>query len=168
MLNELQGMPRVKRMKNLAIFLTLFSLVDIVYGQRPSLSIPNPWIAVDPRDAICYMETQNGQIVDLSQVCGGREIQSTTLSNTFSTTDQQFFNDYQNVLRYRYGQSPSAQTTLSQAQQNPQAIIQRAQRACASIRDGMLPEMALFSERRVDTSLINTLALDHYCPELED
>jgi hypothetical protein len=131
--------------------------------QLPARAYPAPLVAVDPGDLPCYMQTADGRIINLSKFCGGRN----RTAPIVLTVDQAFVEQYQNILRNRWGRSPQAQTALAQAQQNPQAIIQRAQSACALIRIGG-SEAALFSPGQIDAKVINDLALNYYCPDLSN
>lgn len=140
----------------------LFAL-DVVDQAQEAIALPAS-MAIDPRDAICYMETADGRVLDLSRFCGRQNNRLVSLSSL----DQRFLSDYQATMRRRYRRLPAAQTALSQSQQNPQAVIQRAREACTRVQNGMLPELALLGEGRVDSAIVNDLALNRYCPDLND
>jgi len=142
---------------------SLLIVFNGVFDVQKAIAVPAS-MAIDPRDAICYMETADGRVLDLSRFCGRQDNRPVSLTGL----DQRFLSDYQTALRRRYSRSSAAQTALSQAQQNPQSVIQRAREACARIQNGMLPELALMGEGRVDSAIVNDLALNRFCPELDD
>lgn len=142
---------------------SLLIVFNGIFDAQKAIAVPAS-MAIDPRDAICYMETADGRVLDLSRFCGRQDNRPVSLTGL----DQRFLSDYQTALRRRYSRSPAAQTALSQSQQNPQALIQRAREACARIQNGMLPELALMGEGRVDSAIVNDLALNRFCPELDD
>lgn len=139
-------------------------LVGALLFPLPARSQPASPLATNPSDLLCYMQTADGRVINLSRFCGGRN------SNTgvfFSASDLAFLEQYQARLRDRLGQSPQAQTALAQAQQNPQALIQRAKGACASMAGGG-SATALASPGQIDGKVINDLALNYYCPDMNN
>jgi hypothetical protein len=127
--------------------------------QLPALSQP----VMNPEDSICYMQTSNGRTLNLSNLCSGRR---TVATPALSGTDQQFLAEYQNFLGRRMNTSPLVRTALVQAQQSPQSIVDRARGVCSSIQAGISPEST--AEQAIDADLINTMALEHYCPEFDE
>jgi hypothetical protein len=142
----------------------LILAVDVIDREQTALSLPTAPVTIDPRDSICYIEVTSGRVLDLSQICSAEANRPVSLVSL----DRRFMNDYQAALNQRYRQLPAAQTALAQSQQNPQAVLQRARNACARIQNGMLPELALLNEGKADSSIVNQLALNHYCPDLDD
>ncbi len=153
-------MKRIERSFSVTSLLIVFSAISVLYQQRVALSQSNYLVAADPGDFICYMQTSNGQIINLSRLCGN----SKTFVSTISTVDQQFLQRYQGFLEQRAKGSPMVQALISQAQQNPQSVIQRAQAVCTAIRTGQ-PRP---TSGQVADDLFQTMAPKHYCPELDD
>lgn len=118
---------------------------------------------MNPEDAICYMQTADGRAINLSNLCGGRRTGATP---ALSGTDQQFLAEYQNFLSRRINTSPLVRTALAQAQQSPQSVVERARSVCSSIQAGRHPDSTV--GQTIDADLINTMALEHYCPEFDE
>lgn len=110
------------------------------------------------------MQTGDGRIINLYQLCVDRKSSNTALS----TTDRQFLESYQSFLRKRLGTSPLVQTALAQLQQAPQSIVERAKGVCAAIRTGKPQNSTPPPQGNIDADLINTMALEYYCPDLDD
>jgi hypothetical protein len=117
---------------------------------------------MNPEDSICYMQTADGRTLNLSNLCGGRR---TVATPALSGTDQQFLAEYQNFLSRRINTSPLVRTALAQAQQSPQSVVERARGVCSSIQAG-IPDSTV--EQTIDADLINTMALEYYCPEFDE
>jgi len=147
-----------------ASFLLVLGLLSIVYHQQPALSHSVYLVARNLDDSICYMKTEEGQIINLNKLCSN----STSNDTVLSTLDQQFLENYQRFLSKRSTSLPSVQAALLQLQQAPQTVIQRAQQVCANIRAGMLQNSALESQESADADLINIMALEFYCPDLDE
>ncbi|MBD2386670.1 DUF732 domain-containing protein [Cylindrospermum sp. FACHB-282] len=111
------------------------------------------------------MQTNEGQIINLSKLCGINKIQ--VLKSKLSTTDQQFLEDYKSFLRKRQRGLPLINNALSKAQQSPEDIVQHAKRICSSIKTGT-PENSQEISANIDADIINTMAVEYYCPELDD
>lgn len=141
-------------MKNVIVWLWLFVGVDFVANPLRTGAAPSAPGAANPKDAICYVELQDGQVIDLSRICGGSKGRV-----ALSSLDQQFLNAYQSTLKNRYGRSPSS---------NPQALVERAKGVCTSVRNGLSPSLTAFSQPGLDATVMGDLALGHYCPELDD
>lgn len=137
--------------------LLIASSITILHPQPPSLSQSN---AVG--DLICYLQAEDGRIINLSKLCG-----LTTPSPALSVTDQQFLETYRSFLSKRSRTLPSIVAALSQLQQSPQAVVERATRICTDIKSGTLSRDQL-PQGAIDSDLINTMALKYYCPELDD
>lgn len=133
-----------------------------------SLGVPFIAQATPPRSTaaqpsyVCYLQTESGQVVNLSKLCGVKRSEQSTLS----IVDQQFLWDYQRSVKQRFKNSAIAQA-LPRSLQNPQALIQQAKDACGRIQSGMQPDVAGQSGS-LDGALIKDLALAHYCPDLAD
>ena len=119
-------------------------------------------VAVNPGDSPCYMQTSDGRMLNLSKLCQGGD-----RNPGLSAADRAFLARYQDYLRTRLGRLPQTQTALTQAQQNPQALIQRARNACASMQNGG-SKLVFASQAQVDAKVVNDLALNYYCPNLQD
>ncbi|MDX2100630.1 MAG: DUF732 domain-containing protein [Leptolyngbyaceae cyanobacterium bins.59] len=146
--------PEVSKPEVSGLALVFLSL--LAYQPSAVAQPIQPGIGFD--DAICYMQIGN-RVIDLSQICGK------TIS--LSETDQSFLQNYQTLLSRRTRKMPSTQTVLSLAQNDPKAIIQRAQAACAAMREGA-SNLAFATADRPDADVVNKLALNYYCPELDD
>lgn len=116
-----------------------------------------------PSDLLCYLQTENGQLVNLSRFCGSSENQARELS----PTDQQFLKVYKGFLSKRSQSLPSVAAALSQVQQSPQTVVARAKRICTDVRSGALSQDQL-PQTAVDSDLMNTMAFEYYCPDLDD
>lgn len=127
--------------------------------QLPALSQP----MMNPEDSICYMQTADGRTINLSNLCGGRR---TVATPALSGTDQQFLGEYQSFLNRRINTSPHVRTALAQAQRSPQSVVERARGVCSSIQAGISPDSTV--EQTIDADLINTMALEYYCPEFDE
>lgn len=150
----------MERSLSITSLLILFSAIGVLH-QRVALSQSNYLVAVDPEDSICYMQTSDGRVLNLSKLCKGRK----PVVPTISTVDQQFLERFQEFLERRANGSPAVQTLISQAQQNPQSIIQRAQAVCTALRTG---EAQPGFGDQVGDDLYQTMAPDYYCPGLDD
>lgn len=118
---------------------------------------------MNPEDSICYMQTADGRTINLSNLCGGRR---TVATPALSGTDQQFLGEYQSFLNRRINTSPHVRTALAQAQRSPQSVVERARGVCSSIQAGISPDSTV--EQTIDADLINTMALEYYCPEFDE
>ncbi len=140
--------------------------ISIFYEQQPAVAQLSYLVASDPGDLICYMQTEDGRIINLSKLCVDK--QSTYNYKAISTTDQQFLRNYQSFLRKRLGTSPLVQTALSQLQQAPQTVVERARRVCAAMSSGVAQNSPPPPQGNIDADLINTMAVEYYCPNLDD
>ena len=134
------------------------SAINVLQAQQSALSQPSGAIAPKPSDLICYMQKSNGSVINLSRFCTGD-------SNTVavSTTDQRFLELYQRSLKKRSSGSRSVQAALTQAQQNPRSVVERAQAVCTGLRSGQSQPQTL---RQVGRDPLPTTALEYYCPGL--
>ncbi|WP_171575593.1 hypothetical protein [Leptolyngbya sp. Cla-17] len=128
---------------------------------QPAFSQTNFLTALKPEDFICYMKMNDGRVLNLTNLCSGK---SETVSD-FSTTDQRFLDEYRSFLGKRSAKLPAVQAALLQAQQNPQAVLQRAQAVCTALRTGQ-PQPT--TAEPVGEDLFTTLAPEYFCPELDD
>ena len=154
---------RLKRTgRSLSLFTLLLASAAISVLNHPSaLSQSRSLIALNPEDFVCYMQTSNGRVLDLNRLCGGKK----GTVNALSTTDQSFLDRYRSFLGKRATKLPSVQAAQLQAQQNPQAVLQRAQAVCTALRGGQTePSTA----GQVGDDLFTTLAPEYFCPDLDD
>lgn len=146
--------------------LLLASAILTLSDQPPALSQ-----STAGEDLICYFQTQNGQVLNLSKLCGHSKqkpvVATPAPMSALSTTDQQFLETYQGFLSKRAKSSPAAVVALAQSQQSPQAIVERAMKICTAVKTGTLSQGQL-PQGSVDSDLINTMAFEYYCPELDD
>ncbi len=152
-----QQISKVRQSLPTVSTLLIASLLTILYTPLPSL----PQSSAEG-DLICYLQTEDRQIINLSKLCG-----STTPKPALSVTDQQFLETYRSFLSKRSRTLPSIVAALSQLQQSPQAVVERATRICTDIKSGTLSRDQL-PQGTVDSDLINLMALEYYCPELDD
>lgn len=125
-------------------------------------------VSAQEADYACFMSTQSGQVVDLSEsVCRAGKSAAPALANT----DKKFIADYKRqVMQY-----PDVRDNLlASAQQSPEPSIGQAKSVCEDLRSGLslddirqsqageMPER----EEMVNENIINTLATKYYCPEL--
>jgi Protein of unknown function (DUF732) len=123
----------------------------------------NLFIAMDP-DLLCFMQTSDGRVLDLSRFCGGGKTPVSALSDV----DQQFLERYQALLKRRLGASPQVKIALSQSQANPGKLIERARGVCTAMRSGTGAIAASSPPDASDADLISTMAVRYYCPELDN
>lgn len=140
----------------------------VLFLPQTALSESSNSIAILSAEFICYMQNNDGQIINLTKICdmNNKEING-VITSTLSTTDKQFLEDYKGFLKTRLGGSPLIKNALFQAQQSPENIIQRAKGICASIKTGTPEDSQKFAEN-IDGDIINTMAVEYYCPELDD
>jgi hypothetical protein len=152
-------------MKGGAILSGLLAVSAIVAAHPSALARSQTVLAIDPRDSLCYLETTDGRVVNLNRICG---VGGSRPSSTLSALDRQFLLEYQAVLNRRHGRSAAAKNALSQAQNNPQAVVKRARDTCANIQKGISPDLAAIGQGGVEAPVIKDLALHHYCPDFDD
>jgi hypothetical protein len=122
-------------------------------------------LALASEDFVCYMQSNDGQIINLTKLCSINN--NEVVKSNLSTTDKQFLENYKSFLRQRQRGSPLINNALSQAQESPEDIVQRAKRICASIKTGTSKNSQVNSGN-IDADIINTMAVEYYCPELDD
>jgi hypothetical protein len=145
--------------------LVLSSALIVLSLQKTALSESSDLIEITPADLLCYMQSNDGQMINLAQLCGVNN--NGVVTSNLSTNDQQFLENYKVFLRRRIGSSPLIDDALSQAQQSPENVVKRAKGICASIKTGT-PESIQQISGNVDADLINLMAVEYYCPELDD
>lgn len=120
------------------------------------------------QDYVCFMTTQSGKIMDLSEsVCGFKKSTTSVSANN----DRAFIEDYQrNVMEY-----PEVRDNLlANAQQSPEQSISQAKSLCNVLKAGLsFNEQTYAGEGEakekagiVNAAVINTLATKYYCPEV--
>lgn len=139
-------------------------LTSGAYHQQPDLSDSVYLVVANLDDSICYMKTEEGQIINLTKLCGANISKDTVLS----VRERQFLENYHRFLSKRSSSLPSVQAALLQLQQAPQTVVQYAQQICAYKKSGIVENSALQSQQRVDAEFINTIALEFYCPDLDE
>lgn len=116
-------------------------------------------IAAQPSDLICYMQNNSGSVINLSRFCAGGRA-----TIALSSTDQRFLELYERSLEKQSGGLRSVQAALSEAQQNPRLVVERAQAVCTTLRESQ-PQP---TSRRANRDILATIALEYYCPELDE
>lgn len=147
------AMKRVRQIGRSLITASLAACAIAVLQPQSASSRSSDAIATKPSDLICYMQSSNGSVINLSRFCS--EDGNTV---AISTTDQRFLELYQRSLEGRSG-SRSVQA------QNPQSIVERAQAVCIAARSGPSQPQTL---GRAGRNSFETLALEYYCPELDE
>lgn len=142
-----------------SINLLIVTFLGVIIHQQPALSGSN-YLNKNASDLVCYMQASDGKIISLDKLCGSSE------NNVLSTIDRQFLENYQRSLKKRLSVSLS-QVALSRIQQQPQALITKAQSICQAIRSGM-PTESLNPQGKAEVDIINALAPKYYCPEFHD
>ncbi|QXE26350.1 hypothetical protein B6N60_05081 [Richelia sinica FACHB-800] len=117
------------------------------------------------RDFLCYMQRSDGQVINLTKLCGIKK--NPVLKSTISSTDQQFLQQYKFFLKKRLGGSPLISSALSQAESSPENVVKRARGICGVIQSRDSANLDAIS-RNIDADLMNTMAVEYYCPELDD
>jgi hypothetical protein len=138
-----------------AVSVLLPCFLNAFYSQ-PGRSQSSP-----EKEFVCYVQLGNQRVINLTNLCGVGE------SNQLSVMDQRFLHDYQRSLKARSRPSPQVQAALLEVEQNPQTIVQQAKNVCTKIQNGML-QAPISQPNRMDSVLVNQLALEHYCPDLND
>ncbi len=146
--------------RSLSALILLFTAcaISVLQAQQSALSKPSGAIASKPSDLICYMQNSSGSVINLSRFCAGDSDLAIV-----STTDQRFLELYQRSLKKRSSGSRSTQAALTQAQQNPRSVVERAQAVCTGLRSGQSQPQTL---KQVGRDPLETTALEYYCPEL--
>lgn len=137
-------------------------VLPVVYLPEAVQAQPSDVIAAEPSDFLCYMETNDGDVVDLTRLCGGP---TTLLVSTVSRRDQQFLDRYTSLLEQRSRGNPSVQAVVAQAQSSPDSIVNRAKAICSSMRAGQPSPISL---AEIGGDLLQTMAPKYFCPELDD
>lgn len=158
-------MSKIGRFICTVSWLLVHCSIGILGHQKSALSESAYLVAIDPGDLVCYMQTRDGRIINLNKLCINNNRSNQTV---LSTTDQQFLEEYQSFLRKRAGTSPLVSIAFTKLQQSPQAVVERAQEVCATIRSGNQQNSTQQPQRNIDADLINTMAVDYYCPDLDD
>lgn len=129
-------------------------------------------------DYDCFMTTQSGQVVDLSEsVCGVKKAPAEVSANNdpavMSDTDQAFLEDYeQNVM-----QNPEVRDNLlANAKLAPEQSINQAKNLCNDMKAGLsfnevqknYDQEADQKAGLVNEAIINSLATKYYCPEVNN
>jgi hypothetical protein len=154
-------LKHIERIGRSPSILLVSGAIAIFSAPSSAWSQSKPLVANNPSDFVCYMQTLNGRVINLNKLCSIDKEQAIALS----TTDQRFFDRYQSLLKKRSTALPSVQTALWQAQQNPQAVLQRAQDVCTALRTGQ-PQSS--NQGQVGDDLFATIAPRYYCPDLDD
>lgn len=152
---------RTGRSPSLFTLLLASAAIGVLHAPQVALSQASFLTALNPDDFLCYMQTSDGRVLNLSKLCGGKE----GTVNALSTTDQSFLDDYRSFLSKRSTKLPAVKAALLQAQQNPQAVLQRAQAVCTALRTGQ-PQPTTTGQ--VGDDLFATLAPEYFCPELDE
>ncbi len=122
-------------------------------------------------DYACFMTTQTGHVMDLSEsICGLNEKSAPA---GLATSDKKFIADYK---RYAMQYPDVRDNLLASAQQSPEPSITQAKGVCDELRAGLsLEEIKdnqsvemLEKTELVNANIINTLAPKYYCPELNN
>ena len=142
------------------ILLLIASSISVIYFQQPLRSQSS-----NQGSFICYLETENGRIINLDKLCGNITNNSVA---SLSATDKKFLESYKYFLSKRSPTLSSVQIALSQLQQFPQGVVQRAIRVCTERKSGILHNQVKLPQEAIDADLINLMALEYYCPELDD
>jgi len=158
-------MSKIGRLVYTVSLLLVPCSIGVLYHQQSAFSQSAHLVAIDPGDLVCYMQTRDGRIINLNKLCINNNRRNEII---LSTTDQQFLEEYQNFLRKRVGTSPLVSTALAQLRRSPQAIVERAKGVCATIRTGKPQNSTQQPQGNIDADLINTMAVDYYCPNLDD
>ncbi|XHX77864.1 MAG: hypothetical protein RBJ76_26085 [Stenomitos frigidus ULC029] len=151
----------VGRSPSLFTLLLASAAIGVLNHPQPAFSQTSFLTALNPDDFICYMKTSDGRVLNLTKLCGGDK----ETVGGISTTEQSFLDSYRAFLGKRSTRLPAVQAALSLAQQNPQAVLQRAQAVCTALRTGQ-PQPTTAGQ--VDGDLFETLAPEYFCPELDE
>lgn len=130
--------------------------IGVLRSQSPALSQSSYAIATRQTDLICYMQNSNGSVINLSRFCA-RDGDTAAIS----TTDRRFLELYQRSSEGR-SRSPSVQA------QNPQSLVERAQALCTAARSGQSQPQTRRVRGSFETLTFEALALEYYCPELDE
>jgi hypothetical protein len=129
----------------------------------------NTSVKAQEADYTCFMKTNSGRIIDLSQsVCHSTKPAAPVLA----TADKKFIADYKRqVMQY-----PDVRDDLlASAKQSPEPSIDQAKDVCENLRSGLsLQDIRenqsgemLERDEAVNAKIINTLAPKYYCPEVK-
>lgn len=125
---------------------------------------------------VCYMQSKDGQIMNLESLCGSS---TSKPIDSLSTKDRQFVEDYKRSLM-GLKDSPDAQAALSSIA--PQSLIGQANEVCNALNAGTFIEFRRAQIAKIAGSgnpqsqrlanlqarTIQTVAPKSYCPEFDN
>lgn len=152
---------RTKRSHCIFVSLLASTAIGVLHYPQSALAQSSFLTTLNPDDFVCYMQTIDGRVLNLNKLCGAGKGNA----SAFSTTDQRFLDRFQSLLKQRSTGLPSVKAALSQTQQNPQAVLQRAQAVCTALRTGQSQPSTI---GQVGDDLFTTMAPKYYCPDLDD
>jgi hypothetical protein len=145
----------------LAIGILTVATLESVSYQLPALSGSQPSIASNADNLFCYMQTEEGLILNLETLC---EVTRQSPLESLPTKDRQFIEDYKKLLRGY----PKAQAALSSlVEKNPGMIIRKAAEVCNELKTGKFSDSRI-AKPDVDADILNSLAPEYYCREFDD
>lgn len=150
----------IGRSLGIVILLLTGCTIEGFYSSRGALAQPIYPKAVNSIDHLCYMQTKDGQIINLSEWCVRKPVES--LISGLSGVDQQFLQGYQSLLQKRAKVSPVVQALLAESQKNPRSMVDRAKAACTGVGQSQR------TSDQVTDYLFQAMALKRYCPGRDD
>ncbi|MCY7321601.1 MAG: hypothetical protein LH660_07320 [Phormidesmis sp. CAN_BIN36] len=115
-------MKRVRQIGRSLITASLAACAIAVLQPQSAWSRSSDAIVTKQPDLICYIQSSNGSVINLSRFCAEDD------AVAISSTDRRFLELYQRSLEGRGSRSVPAQ--------NPQALVERAQAVCTAARSG--------------------------------
>jgi Fe2+ transport system protein B len=122
---------------------------------------------------VCYMQTEEGQTLNLNSLCSSQPIPVISLS----ANDQQFIENYKQAI----SSSSEAQLALSASVGNPQNLIRKANEICNALNAGNFIEFRQAQNQRIagynlinqrsaslEARIIQSIAPKSYCPEFDN
>ena len=154
-------------MKFLRLGSALSAAVLAVPTLHASASVPGS-------DYVCFMTTEAGQVVNLSEsLCKSNK---PTTENP-AKNDRAFIEDYKRNLREYPMEYPDVRNNLlASAEQSPELTISQAKSVCSDLQAGLSwdeiqqsqDEEMVERAEMVNAAIINSLAPKYYCPEMSN
>lgn len=125
-------------------------------------------------DHVCFMTTQSGQVVNLSDsLCKSNK----SPSADSASGDEAFIEEYKRkLMAYPDDYSGVRDNLLESVEQSPDLTITQAKSVCNDLEAGLTLEEIKQNQageivekaETINAALINNLAPKHYCPEWSD
>ena len=145
----------------LATVVLILAIVKSLIYQLPVLSESESSNNSSVDNLFCYMNTEEGIILNLESLC---EVERQRSTESLSAKDKQFVEDYKKLLKGY----PKAQAALSSlVEKDPQMIVKKAVALCQELKTGKFSDSRI-AHPDVDADILNSIAPEYYCREFDD